>query len=129
MPQLNFQIEGAEPVPFSAAPTIGFKLRITNMKPSEPVHTVLLRCQIQIESTRRRYQAEEQERLSDLFGEQRRWGQTLRAMLWTNLSTIVPGFTRDTVVNLLVPCSFDFNVAATKYFAALGDGEVPLCFL
>jgi hypothetical protein len=28
-----------------------------------------------------------------------------------------------------VPCTFDFNVAATKYFYALEDGEVPLLFL
>src|SRR5436190_15125989 len=117
MPQLDFQIEGAEPVPFSVAPTIAFKLRITNTTPSEGVHTVLLKSQIQIESPRRRYQAEEQDRLFDLFGEQKRWGQTLRAMLWTNVSTTVLAFTRDTLVDLLVPCSFDFNVAATKYFA------------
>jgi hypothetical protein len=25
-----------------------------------------------------------------------------------------------------VPCTFDFNVAATKYFNALEDGEIPL---
>jgi len=28
-----------------------------------------------------------------------------------------------------VPCSFDFNVAATKYFAGLTDGDIPLLFL
>ncbi len=28
-----------------------------------------------------------------------------------------------------MPCSFDFNVAATKYFHALDDGDVPLTFL
>jgi hypothetical protein len=28
-----------------------------------------------------------------------------------------------------VPCSYDFNVAATKYFAALEGGSIPLCFL
>jgi hypothetical protein len=30
---------------------------------------------------------------------------------------------------LVVPCTFDLNVAATKYFYALEDGEVPLLFL
>ena len=34
-----------------------------------------------------------------------------------------------TTVELAVPCSFDFNVAATKYFAAMEEGEIPLCFL
>ncbi len=28
-----------------------------------------------------------------------------------------------------MPCSYDFNLAATKYFAALDDGDIPLCFL
>ena len=28
-----------------------------------------------------------------------------------------------------MPCSSDFSLAATKYFAALDDGDVPLCFL
>jgi hypothetical protein len=32
-------------------------------------------------------------------------------------------------VDLPVPCSFDFNVAATKYFHALDDGEAPLTLL
>jgi hypothetical protein len=41
----------------------------------------------------------------------------------------VPSFAGNTVVDLPVPCSFDFNVAATKYFHALDDGEVPLCLL
>ena len=28
-----------------------------------------------------------------------------------------------------MPCTFDFNVGATKYFHGLGDGEVPLCVM
>jgi hypothetical protein len=28
-----------------------------------------------------------------------------------------------------VPCTFDLNVAATKYFYALDEGEIPLLFL
>jgi hypothetical protein len=28
-----------------------------------------------------------------------------------------------------VPCTFDFNVAATKYFNGLADGEIPLCLM
>ena len=37
-----------------------------------------------------------------------------------------PAFSGNTVVDLPVPCTFDFNVAATKYFAGLTDGEIPL---
>jgi hypothetical protein len=128
MPELNFQIEGAEVVPYAATPQIALKLRVANAT-GEPIHTVALRCQIQLEVTRRRYSAEEQERLLDLFGEVDRWSQTLRSLLWTHVSVVVPSFEGTTVVDLVVPCTFDFNVGATKYFHGLSDGEVPLCVM
>ena len=71
MPDLNFSVEGAAPIPFAAAPTLAFKLRITNADPAEHIQNILLSCQIQIESTRRRYTPEEKGRLLDLFGEPR----------------------------------------------------------
>jgi hypothetical protein len=126
MPDLNFQVEGAEAVPFTVSPLLAFKLRITNANAEEQIQTVALRCQIQIEVTRRHYEAQEKERLLDLFGEPVRWAQTLRAMLWTHTSVIVTPFQASTLVELPVPCTFDFNLAAAKYFAALEDGEVPL---
>ena len=86
-----------------------------------------MRCQIQLEVTRRKYTSEDQERLHDLFGEPSRWGQTLRNLLWTHANLVVPSFKGSTVVDLPVPCTFDFNVAATKYFDGLADGEVPVC--
>ena len=69
MPDLDFKIEGAEVVKFSATPLIAFKLAVTNANPTETIHSVALRCQIQIEVTRRRYTAEDQEKLRDLFGD------------------------------------------------------------
>ena len=68
MPDLSFLIEEASVVPFAATPTLAFKLQISNARPDEVIHTVALRCQIQIDVTRRRYTPEEQERLLDLFG-------------------------------------------------------------
>ncbi|MDQ3585546.1 MAG: DUF6084 family protein [Acidobacteriota bacterium] len=129
MPDLNFQVEGAQALTYAAAPLLIFKLRITNADADEPIQTIALRCQIQIEPTRRRYDAQEQERLLDLFGEPERWGQTLRTMLWTHASVVVSPFVGSTLVDLPVPCTFDFNVAAAKYFAGLEDGEAPLCLL
>jgi hypothetical protein len=126
MPDLSFRIEDATAISFAAAPTLALKLRIENANPAEPIHTVALRCQIQIEVTRRRYTAEEQASMRDLFGEPDRWSQTLRSLLWTHASVVVPGFQGNTIVDLPVPCTFDFNVAATKYFAGLTDGEIPL---
>jgi hypothetical protein len=129
MPDLSFEVETTEAVPFAAAPLLAFKLRISNRETEEPIHTIALRCQIMIDPQNRRYTAEDQERLRDLFGEPERWGQTLRAMLWTHTNVVVRSFTGSTVVDLPVPCTFDFNVAATKYFAGLEDGEVPLSLL
>ena len=127
MPELQFQIAGAEVEPFVVAPQLAFKLQVTNANPDEVIHSVALRAQVQIEATRRPYSADEQGGLRDLFGEPERWGQTLRTFLWTHTSTIVPAFQGSTEVKLFVPCTFDFNVAATKYFAGLADGDVPVC--
>jgi len=127
MPDLNFHIEGAQAIPFAVAPLLGFRIQVANAG-SEFVHTVALRCQIQIEPARRRYSAASQAALGDLFGEPHRWGQTLRTMLWTHASAVVPAFSASTTFELQVPCTFDFNVAAVKYFRGVTDGEIPLNF-
>jgi hypothetical protein len=129
MPDLSFSVESAAAVPFAAAPTIALKLRITNANPAEAIHTVVLRSQIQLEVARRRYTAAEQAHMLELFGDPDRWSQTLRSMLWTHASVVVPSFTGTTQADLLIPCTFDFNVAATKYFHGLDTGEIPLLLL
>jgi len=129
MPDLNFQVESAEPVSFAAAPLLAFKLRLTNTSADEAIHTVVLRAQIQLDVARRHYSAQEQRRLLDLFGDPERWSKTLRNMLWTHANVVVPAFTGQTLVDFPVPCTFDFNVAATKYFHGLKEGELPLIFL
>jgi len=127
MPDLNFQVERAEVVSNAASPLLALKLRLSTSDPNETIHTVALRCQIQIETTRRKYTPEDQAKLRDLFDDPSRWSQTLKNLLWTHASIVVPSFQGTTVVDLPVPCTFDFNVAATKYFDGLSDGEVPLC--
>jgi len=129
MPELHFQIEGAEAVAHAAAPLIALKLRITNLPATEAIHTLTLRCQVQIEPAKRRYVPEEQEKLLDLFGEPERWSRTLKPLLWMNTSVAVPAFTDNLLVDLQLPCTFDFNVAATKYFHALNNGEIPVCVM
>ena len=129
MPDLQFHIEGAEAVQHAAAPLLAFKLRITNVPDDQGIHTLSLRGQIQIEPARRRYAGAEQEKLRDLFGEPDRWSRTVRSLLWMNTSMVIPGFTSTTVADLQLPCTFDFNIATTKYFHALGTGDIPLCIL
>jgi len=129
MPDLNFEVIGAEAPPFAAVPTLIFKLRIDNASEQEQIYNVALRCQIQLAVTRRRYSPEEQARLLELFGEPRRWGDTLRSFLWTHANIVVSPFSGDTVVDLPIPCTYDFEVASTKYFNALEEGDIPLIFL
>ncbi len=126
MPDLNFNVVDAQADADAAAPLLAFALRVTNSRPREPVQSIALRAQIRIDSTRRRYSPEEQARLVDLFGEPDRWSRTLGSLLWTHAQTTVPTFDDEIVVSLPVPSTFDFNVAATKYFHGLAEGEIPL---
>lgn len=126
MPELAFQVRSAEAVRATAAPTIALHLEISNRPAIQTIQTVVLNCQIQIEASRRRYAPAEQKRLRDLFGEPERWGQTLRPLLWTNLTTSVPGFTGAIGITLAVPCTADFSVTATKYFHGIEGGTVQV---
>jgi Family of unknown function (DUF6084) len=129
MPDLNFEVVSAEAPAFAAVPTLVFKLRIVNAIEEEHIHNVALRCQIQLAVTRRRYSAEAQARLLEVFGEPKRWGETLRSLLWTHANTVIPQFSGSIIVDLPVVCTYDFEVVSTKYFNALEEGEIPLTFL
>jgi len=124
--ELAFAVRDAQPVSWAAVPQLAFSLEITS---PHPLRGLTLQCQIQIEPARRRYEPEEQQRLVDLFGEASRWGETLKTMLWTHVPVNAPAFEGTRAVELFVPCSFDFNVAVTKYLHGLQSGEIPLRFL
>ncbi len=125
---LGFDVVGARAEPHAAAPTIALRLRVT-APGEEPVHAVALSCQIRIEPQRRTYTPAEEERLYDLFGDTPQWGQSLRPFLWTNVSTMITRFTGATEIDLLVPCTYDMEVAGARYLHGLGDGEIPLLLL
>lgn len=129
MPELNFDIVGAEVPPFAAVPTLAFKLRVANTTTQQHISAVALRCQIQLTVTQRHYSPAEQRRLLDIFGEPKRWRDTLRSLLWTHVTTMVPQFTESIIVDLPVLCTYDFEVVSTKYLDALEDGDIPLTFL
>lgn len=129
MPELQFQVLGAEMGRCSEAPSINLRLGVSNRPVMETIQSVVLRCQIQIEAPRRRYADSEKARLLDLFGEPERWGQTLRSLLWANVATTVPEFAGATEVSLSVPCSPDSDNATVKYFSALESAAVPITLL
>jgi hypothetical protein len=109
-------------------PLLIFKMRIVNEE-EEQIQNVNLKCQIMLTVNQRRYNADEKAKMKDIFGEPERWGKTMHAFLWTNVNTVVPRFTGSTIVDLPIPCSYDFEVVSTKYFNALEGGEIPLNFL
>lgn len=128
MTELVFDCLDAYPDLYAAAPTLSFRLRIAETS-GTPIHTIALRCQIRIDVQRRRYSPEEAERLSDLFGETSRWGDTLKPMHFTTVPLMVAGFQGSTEVDLQVPITYDFEVATAKYFHALAEGEIPLLLM
>lgn len=128
MPDLDFRIEGSEVLQFAAVPTLLFKLAIESLD-GEPIRSVALNAQVRISAARRHYAADEQDRLLELFGEPRRWKETLRSLLWTHTVLQVPRFSGSTVVDVTIPCTYDLDIVASKYFHALEGGEVPLEFL
>jgi hypothetical protein len=93
------------------------------------VGAIALRCQIQIQPAQRRYSAVEGTRLNDLFGEPSRWAETLNPLHLTTLTVMVPSFSGSVEVDVPVPCSYDLEVAGSRYFASLDDGYVPLLLL
>jgi hypothetical protein len=129
MPDLSFQVTGAAPVPYAAAPSLALQLRVDNAPAEEDIRAVSLACQIRVETARRHYSETEQQRLRDLFGEPARWGQTLRSMLWAQSVATVPPFQGSTTIDLPVACTFDLTVATAKYLNGLEDGCVPLTLL
>jgi hypothetical protein len=128
MHDLNFTILGASPERHAAAPILNFRLGIREAA-ARPVHAILLRCQLQIQPRRRRHQPSEQSRLTDLFGEPERWNETLRPLVWTQTSLVVPAFEGAVEIDLPLACTYDFEVASARYLQALEDGEIPLLFL
>lgn len=128
MSRLAFQVVGARAEPYSAAPLLTFRLRVSDGA-GEPIHALALRAQLQLEPRKRRYNATEEERLVELFGTPERWGDTLKTVLWTHVSTMIPAFTGVTEIDVQIPCTYDFEVASSKYFYALDEGEIPVLFL
>ena len=118
-------MRGAAPVRYAAVPTLGFELEVTT-RATQAIRSINLGVQVQIAARRRSYAPEEHAQLQELFGEPHRWSDTLRTLPWLRTTQVVPAFTGATVVELHVPCTYDLEVTAASYLAALHDGEVPL---
>lgn len=128
MSDFSFDCRGVRAEPHAAAPTLLFRLRISESS-GRRIQAIGLHCQLRIEPIRRSYSDAEAARLADLFGARPRWGDTLKPMQLASLSVTVPSFTGSTEIDVPMPCSYDLEVASGQYFHALDDGEIPLLML
>jgi len=128
MTSLTFSVLDARAEPYAAVPTLLLRMRVGETD-GVRVQAIALRCQIRIEPQRRRYTPQEEARLYELFGPTPGWGDSLRPFLWTHVATTVSGFRGAIEFDLPVPCTYDFEVAGSKYLHSLGEGEVPLLLL
>lgn len=128
MTEVNFTVLDVAPEPYAVTPVLTARVGVT-ADGDDPVHAIALRCQVRIEPARRPYTDGEAAGLTDLFGPRERWTSTQHGFLWQHCTAMVPGFTGHSTVDLALECTYDFEVAATKYLHALRDGTIPLQFL
>lgn len=130
MVDLDFEIEAVEPFRHAVSPHLTFRLSVSQAgeRPIR-IQNILLHVQIRIDPQLRSYDPDSKERLRDLFGEDDQWSRTVHSLLWTHVDTVVLPFSGRTQVELAVPCSYDFNIAATRYFDGIDEGDVPLRLL
>jgi hypothetical protein len=126
--ELTFDCTGAQADRYAVVPALSLTLRISETS-GQRVEAIALRCQIRIEPARRRYSGTEAERLNDLFGDTERWATTLRPLQLVTVATMVPGFSGSIETELPINFTYDLEIGATRYFASLDDGEVPLLLL
>lgn len=125
MTQLEFAVTDIVADTYAATPQLLVKLHIEETT-GDQVHALVLRAQVRIDAQRRPYTHAEAEGLLDLFGPRSRWVDTLKPLLWMHATAVVQGFTASADVDLVLPCTYDFEVVGTKYLQALRDGTVPL---
>lgn len=125
---LDFSVIGARVEPHAAQPTIMLALAVAE-RAGRPLEGLALQSQLRLEPQRRQYSPDEEEQLVDLFGATRRWSQTLKPLPWVESSAFVPAFSGRAEVELAIPCSYDLEVSAARYFHALESGEVPVRLL
>lgn len=127
IPKPTFTILGADVIRVAAGPSLKFTVGIDEPEGRE-VFTVALNVQIHIDPAKRKYDPQTREKLFELFGDPSRWGATTKSMPWSQTFVLVPTFTGATTFDVPVLSNFDMELAATKYFYSLPDGEIPLTF-
>lgn len=100
----------------SAAPAI--RLRVDVLAPGVKIEALLLRARVQIEPWRRAYDANEKELLRELSAAQ--------PLQWIDVAVTVNAFSEQTTFEIPMSCTYDMQVAATKYLTAIDGGAIPV---
>jgi hypothetical protein len=128
IPELAFAVRGIEPLEHGATPTLALRLDVAT-NGQHRVRALTLRVEVRIALARRAYDPAVRERLAELFGTPAQWRSAPRALPWLDTTVTVPAFEGTTSVIVPLPCTYDFDVTASKYFHALSDGVIPLDLL
>lgn len=126
-PEPEFTVTGAAHVAFAATPTMLFTAGVTDPSGHE-IQSIALTVQVMIDPARRGYDPDTRARLAELFGPPASWAPATSGLAWARVSATVPTFSGSTTFAIEVPCSYDLEVAAAKYFYAVQEGEIPLSF-
>jgi hypothetical protein len=125
---LSFSVVDVFAERYAAAPQLTARLRIEESN-GETIHAIALRAQVRIEPQRRKYTEDEESGLLDMFGTRDRWFDTLKPFMWMQCNAMVQGFSNITEVDLVMPCTYDFEVTWSKYLHALRSESIPVIFL
>jgi hypothetical protein len=126
-PVPTFTVMGATTIPHAAAPTLRFEFEVSDTT-GRDIYAIALTAQVMIEPAKRRYDDETRVKLEELFGTPERWGATTHSFLWAQVGAVVTNFRDSVRFPIDVACTYDLELAATKYFHSLPDGQVPLAF-
>ncbi len=126
-PEPGFSILSCAHLAFAATPTMVFSVNATEPTGHE-IQSIALSVQVMIDPAKRGYDPPTRERLAELFGPPASWAPSTQGLAWARVGAVVPAFVGQTTFALELPCTYDLEVAACKYFYAVSDGEAPLSF-
>jgi hypothetical protein len=127
LPAPSFTVLGVDVQKVASAPTLKFTMGV-NEPTGKEVFTIALMVQIHIDPAQRKFDPETKKKLFELFGDPSRWGSTTQSFLWNQVFVLVPSFIGATTFDVPVLSNFDLELAATKFFYSLPEGEIPMTF-
>lgn len=127
LPAPSFTVLGVDVQKVASGPSLKFTMGV-NETTGKEIFTIALMVQIHIDPAQRKFDAETKQKLFELFGEPSRWATTTRSFLWSQIFVLVPSFIGATTFDVPVLSNFDLELAATKFFYSLPDGEIPMTF-